>query len=120
MEPLGAVLVVEEMAGTVVPVVGILLVADRSGVTGRTMAGMQQLVAGTRPAGVGMQQVAAGTRRVVAGKRQVVGKLVEVTPPPVVGKLHHRQGQPAGEQVCESVGPFQPVVEICTWRTLPG
>lgn len=76
MEPLGAVLVVEEMAGTVVLAVGILLVVGRPGVTGRMMAGTRRAVAGTRLAGVGTQQAVADTRWVVAGKRQAVGKLV--------------------------------------------
>jgi len=118
---LDAVLVVAgEMAGTVVPVVGILPVAGRSEAPGKTMAGTRQAGAGTRPVGVGMQRAVAGTPRVVAGKRPVVGKLVEVTPLLVVGKLNRRQGPPAGARVCGLVvGPFQSVVGICTWRTPP-
>jgi hypothetical protein len=105
------------MAGTVVLVVGILPVAGRSGAPGRMMAGTRQAVAGMRQAVVGMQQAAAGTPWVVAGKRPAVGKLVEVTPLTVVGKLHRQQGPPAEARVGGLVGPFQSVVGICTLRT---
>lgn len=105
--------VVGEMAGTVVPVVDILPVAGRSEVPGRMMAGMRQAVAGTRLVGV-------GTPRVVAGKLPAVGKLGEVMPLMVVGKLNRRQGPPAEARVCGLVGPFQFVVELYTWRTPPG
>lgn len=106
--------VVGEMAGTVVPVVGILPVAGRSEAPGKMMAGTRQTVAGTRLVGVGTQRAAAGTLRVVAGKRPAVGKMVEVTPLLVVGKLNRRQGQPAEARVYGLVGPFQSVVGICT------
>jgi len=120
-EPLGAVLVVVgEMAGTVVPVVGILPVAGRSEVPGKMMAGTRPVGVGMRPVGVGMQRAAAGTPRVVAGKRLAVGKLAEVTPLLVVGKPNRRQGPLAEARVCGLVGPFQSVVGICTWRTPPG
>lgn len=120
---MGAVLVVVgEMAGTVVPVVGILPVAGRSEAIGKMMAGTRRTVAGTRPVGVGvgMQRAVAGTLQVVAGKRPAVGKQVEVTPLLVVGKLNRRQGPLAEARVCGLVGPFQSVVGICTWRTPPG
>jgi len=120
-EPLGAVLVVVgEMAGTVVPVVGILPAAGRSEAPGKMMAGTRRAVADTRPVGVGTKRAAVGTPQVVAGKRPAVGKLVEVTPLLVVGKLNRRQGPLAEVRVCGLVDPFQSVVGICTWRTPPG
>lgn len=73
--------VVGEMAGTVVPVVDILPVADRSEVPGRMMAGTRRAVAGKRLIGV-------GTQRAAAGKRPTVGKLVEAMLLMVVGKLN--------------------------------
>lgn len=112
MGPLGVVLVAGQMAGMVVRVVGTLPVAGRFGVMSTRRA-----VVGTQRVGVGMPLVGAGKQRAVAGKKLAVGKLVEVTLLPVVGKLHRRPGPPAVVQACGSVGPFQSVAELCTWHT---
>jgi len=112
MGPLGVVLVVGQMVGMVVRVVGTLPVAGRSEVTSKRRA-----VVGTQRVGVGMPLVGAGKQRAVAGKKLAVGKLAEVMLLPVVGKLHRRLGPPAVVQVCGSAGPFQSVVELCTWHT---